>query len=70
MSDCEYTQVSCLGVINSDSLERRAKQNRILKSDERERNHRPKASIIYAHALSHTPTSNTHLNQIKKIHIK
>lgn len=37
MSDCEYTQVSCLGVINSDSLERRAEQNRILKSDERDR---------------------------------
>lgn len=37
MSDCEYTQVSCLGVINSDSLERRAEQYRLLKSDERER---------------------------------
>lgn len=60
MSDCEYTQVSCLGVINSDSLERRAEQNRLLKSDERERK-RENAQTEGKHNLCSRIITHTHI---------
>lgn len=60
MSDCEYTQVSCLGVINSDSLERRAEQNRILKSNQRE-TEREKSQTEGKHNLCSRIITHTHI---------
>lgn len=64
MSDCEYTQVSCLGVINSDSLERRAEQNRKREKSQTEGKHNLCSRII-----THTHIQNASESD-KKIHIE